>query len=726
MGKTRSAPRRAAGAWTCAAVLMLGPGLASASHIGEDLQADQQTVASSDQLLGALRQYERALPGQQAAQLQRLTQLAAARRERMLMLVERNPKLAALRVMPAAVRERLPSAVRAFVEQPVAFSGSVVASISDDFVNGRSTKHIEAVDAAGQRFELRVADASERELLALVGKRGTITAMQLDKHLLVLDKRSLKLAADGTQTTASAAVTGSAAAVQGDQSTLVVMLNFNDKAITCTAADVQSRLFGSSGSTLTAGYQQSSGNLVSFSGQVIGPYTINHSSTGACDSSGWASAANAAAIAAGFNPANYKRVSYTMPANATCGWSGLATLGGTSPTPSWIQSCGSTGVFSHELGHNLKFHHASTPTSEYGDSSDPMGGGLLVQSNAANRVMAGWVSGSQLQDVGNSGSYAIQPLENMASTSPLVLRLPKPDSAETYYVSLREGQDLDAGLPSGYKGALSVHRASGTLPAQTFRVANLAAGQSWTDSINGITVTHQGLTATGASVGVTVGGAACTRAAPAVSVAPASQSAAPGTSLAYALNVTNNNSAGCPSSTFNMTQALPVGFGGSFSAPSVVLGAGASANIGWTVASPASSGDATYTLTASASEASVSNSADAHGTFTVLAPVAPPPPPPPPPPAADTTPPTLVITSPSANAALSGRTISLGATATDATGVAAVEFYVDGKLLATDSGAPYAANWNLRKAAKGSHSIRVRALDTAGNAAEQVITVTVN
>ena len=577
--------------------------------------------------------------------------------------------------------------------------------------------------ATGQRFELRSAQTSDRERLGWVGKRGAVAAMRFDNHLLVVDKRNVQLlAANGTTTTQATTTSTAATTVQGVQNTLVVMLNFSDKAIECTPADLQSRLFGSSGATLDQGYRQSSGGLVSFTGNVIGPFNTTYTSTGSCDPNAWASAANAAALTAGFNPAAYTRVSYATPANATCGWSGLATLGGTPPTPSWIQSCGSTGVFSHELGHNLLFHHASTPTSEYGDSSDPMGGAMLVQSNGANRVMAGWATGGKVQDVSTSGSYAIQALENMASTNPLVLRMPKSDTAEVYFVSLRQGSDLDASLPSGYKGALSVHYATGTMPAQTFRVANLAAGQSWTDSVNGITVTHQGLTSTGASVGVAIGGAACSRVAPTVSVAPASQSAAPGGMLAYALTVTNNNTTACSSSTFNLAQTLPAGFSGSLASPSVVLGSGASANVGWNVTSATSSVDGSYTLTSDASESTVANTASVHAAYAVVTPIAPPPPPP----ATDTTPPTMTITNPAANAIVTGRNLTLSATATDASGVASVTFYVDGKLLATDTGTPYSANWNLRKAAKGSHSIRVRALDTQGNASEQTITVTVN
>ena len=53
------------------------------------------------------------------------------------------------------------------------------------------------------------------------------------------------------------------------------------------------------------------------------------------------------------------------------------------------------------------------------------------------------------------------------------------------------------------------------------------------------------------------------------------------------------------------------------------------------------------------------------------------------------------------------------------------QLQVDGATVATDTSAPYTANWNLRKASAGSHLLRVRATDTKGNSAEQSFTVTV-
>lgn len=700
-------PRRPALVAALGAALLAGALPAQASHTGEDLSADQFVVDGNDQLIDGLRRYEKAPKAQRAQALQRLLKVAEARAERLQALMHRNPRLAALRVLPEAVRERLPEQLRGRVEQPVVVAGEVVASVEDDFARGRSHRHLHLVDAAGARLGLGIAGADEKDLLALAGRRAKVAGLRLGRELLVLDRQQVTLAADGAAGagTTAAAVT---AAVQGDQPTLVMMVNFSDKALTCTGTDLQSRLFGSGASTLDQGYRQSSGGLVSFSGQVVGPYTIAATSTSACDPYGWASAVKAAAQAAGINLSAYKRLSYAMPSNSSCGWSGLGNLGGSPPTQSWIMSCGSTGVFSHEIGHNLTFHHASTPTSEYGDSSDPMGSARLVQSNAANRVMAGWVAGASIYDVAAGGSYALAALETADAGVPRVLRFAKPDTGETYYVSLRQPIGLDSGLTSAFQNALSVHRSTGTLPARTYLLGTVPAGQSWSDSVNGIQVTHGGISGNTANVDISFSGATCERAAPLLSVAPASQSAAPGATLAYTLNVKSQDSAACTAASYALAQTLPAGFSGSFGSAAVTLAPGASAGVAWNITSGSGSAEAAYTLDASAT--GPGGAGQAHAGYTVFS---------------DTTAPQLTVTSPADGATYGRQNVALAATASDGSGVARVEFHVDGKLVASDASAPYAANWNARKASLGLHTVRVRAVDAAGNASERTVSVTI-
>jgi chitodextrinase len=82
---------------------------------------------------------------------------------------------------------------------------------------------------------------------------------------------------------------------------------------------------------------------------------------------------------------------------------------------------------------------------------------------------------------------------------------------------------------------------------------------------------------------------------------------------------------------------------------------------------------------------------------------------------ADQTPPTTSVTAPSNGAFLKG-TVSFTANASDnagGTGMAKVEFYVDGALKNTDSVSPYSFSWDTTTATNAAHSLTVKAYDNA-------------
>ncbi len=91
----------------------------------------------------------------------------------------------------------------------------------------------------------------------------------------------------------------------------------------------------------------------------------------------------------------------------------------------------------------------------------------------------------------------------------------------------------------------------------------------------------------------------------------------------------------------------------------------------------------------------------------------------------DTTPPVLSITSPLANSTVNG-VVQITANASDISGVSKVEFYVDSVLLSTDTSSPYTSTWDTTSLVNNSsHTIQVKAYDTANNIATQNISVTV-
>jgi beta-glucanase (GH16 family) len=82
----------------------------------------------------------------------------------------------------------------------------------------------------------------------------------------------------------------------------------------------------------------------------------------------------------------------------------------------------------------------------------------------------------------------------------------------------------------------------------------------------------------------------------------------------------------------------------------------------------------------------------------------------------DRTQPATSITYPLAGQIVSGSAVSISATASDNVGVVGVQFFLDGSYLGSeDKNAPYALSWNSTKAGNGTHTIRARARDAAGN-----------
>ncbi len=94
---------------------------------------------------------------------------------------------------------------------------------------------------------------------------------------------------------------------------------------------------------------------------------------------------------------------------------------------------------------------------------------------------------------------------------------------------------------------------------------------------------------------------------------------------------------------------------------------------------------------------------------------------------ADTTPPTVSVTAPAVGATVSG-SVTVSAGASDNTGVAGVQFKVDGTNVgAEDTTAPYSISWNTTTAGNGSHGLTAVARDAAGNTTTStIVTVTVS
>ena len=89
----------------------------------------------------------------------------------------------------------------------------------------------------------------------------------------------------------------------------------------------------------------------------------------------------------------------------------------------------------------------------------------------------------------------------------------------------------------------------------------------------------------------------------------------------------------------------------------------------------------------------------------------------------------VAITTPASGATIPVGSTPVSATASDSqSGVASVRFYVDGRLIGTDTAAPYSVTWSTKKGKdRGAHTLYAEASDVAGNVTRSPsIAVTVN
>jgi hypothetical protein len=317
----------------------------------------------------------------------------------------------------------------------------------------------------------------------------------------------------------------------GPRKVAVLLFNFtNDTSQPWTPAQAAATMFTGPGS-VNQYFQEESYGAISMTGDVYGWYTLPMTNSG-CAVGDWAKAANTAAASAGVNLAGYQHVIYAFPFASSCYWSGLAEMPGSRV---WINGYFMLQTLGHELSHNLGVHHASSLTclnggsrvaysnscsySEYGDPFDIMGSGAR-QTSVYHKGQIGWLDPLAQQTITTSGTYTISPMEWL-SGGVQALRIPRGSSGQYFYLEYRRpyGSYFDTfsladpvvnGVTIRLAPDYSVINLSYLIDANpitaSFSDAPLRAGQTFTDSLDGITISTTSVTAAGATVQVTLPG----------------------------------------------------------------------------------------------------------------------------------------------------------------------------------------------------------------------------
>lgn len=514
----------------------------------------------------------------------------------------------------------------------LAFQADLAAALASDFPNvaARLESHgawqgtadyviLDAPDGVTSRKDIRLYSGGQT--LDVYFAAGEPPALKCNDRLEVRGVRVDTSVAAASGTTSGSVAPAAVCGPSGVQSAVVLLATF--PGVTPPAAVtpqfVQDAFFGTSGRTVDGFWREASYGKASAAGAVHGWKTLDREYS--CDEYETLRAAVVALFDSEVNFTNYSRVFIVFPKPATCSWAGLGTIGCRSQSSADGSFTASVAwqianymatrddaveLSTHEGGHNLGIHHASSrdhaaevvgaigvagALSEYGDRFSSMGSWNLGHYSARHKQQLGWLGASNVITVQSSGSYTVQP---MAVTVPNVQAL-----------RIQRGTGNDAWLwlesrqPVGiYESTLRTQPFSGALihyqdvntstktelldfttASSSFDDPALAAVQSWTDPYSNLTLTVNSASTSGVGVNISYGAIPCTQSNPTVTLSPANPSVYPGASYAYTVSIRNNDSLGCSSTNYGLSSSLPDGWTTAWQPSSVSIAPGATGTV---------------------------------------------------------------------------------------------------------------------------------------------------
>lgn len=425
-----------------------------------------------------------------------------------------------------------------------------VAGYTADYPDGHSETHYTLRAASGVEKAL----VFDHEVDLTPGTEIKVWGTDSPQGLRVSSFRAVSPTPEETQR--SALINGS---VYAPRSFAFVLVNLSSQGFkpAITEADVLGRMINNVDSIRNY-YVADSYGRQDITTQVFGP--INYTLNGCGTTSSTGGPGQLAADLRGMVPGTFQHYLWYFGTDQKamgCSWQGLASLG-TPDRPSkdtWYNASTSCVVLVQEPGHNFGMQHSSSiacpgasflddpngcTADEYGDIYDPMGQACRHM-NAWQKAYQGWFGGCNGVSVTQSGVFTLLPLESrcdgaqflkVKAAKTRVFNRPADgggsatvESLGYYYVELRTPTDFDAMLGQNRNSLnpqILIHVADDlhtrtqkgvhtflldmAPSTKSFSDAALPVGQTFTDPMGGVSITATAVSATQATITVTVQG----------------------------------------------------------------------------------------------------------------------------------------------------------------------------------------------------------------------------